>query len=210
MRTVEDFQPFVLAYAPFIQEEYVQHAIRETIVAFMRESRIAKDHLTIETQEKVPDYMLEMPDCRRLVKVADVYMSPQHCSGRLNWTKLETGEFGQYEVDLRHGDHPMIVIKDPPKKPHFVRIEYYWTINRDGCDIPEYIYEDYMEAIVAGSLLRLAQLPEQPDLARLIPMYQGRWFDEIQKARMERSGGKAKRIIGAPILSSRRRGSLWR
>ena len=55
MKTIEDFEPFVLAYAPFIPQEILQHAIRETIVEFMRESRCASDTLDVETQEKVGD-----------------------------------------------------------------------------------------------------------------------------------------------------------
>jgi len=53
MKTIEDFEPFVLAYAPFIPQEILQHAIRETIVEFMRESRCASDTLDVEHKRRL-------------------------------------------------------------------------------------------------------------------------------------------------------------
>lgn len=210
MKDVSDFEPFVLAYVPFIPSEIIQHAIRETIIEFLRETRIATATIELETQEKVADYMLEMPDCRRIVKVKDVHITPVSCSGRENWQKLRTGEFGDYDIELRHGDHPIIVFREPYKKPHRVRVEYVWTLSRDECGIPDFIYEDFMSGVVAGTLLRLALLPDGQTLGNTIPLHQQTWFNAIQQAKIDKSGGKAKRIIGSPFLGGRRRGSLWR
>lgn len=209
MKTVTDFEPFVLAYTPFIPAELVQHAIRETIVEFMRETKCASATLEFETQEKVPDYMLEVPDCRRIVKVKNVYITPTKCSGRENWRLLNSGEFGDYIIELRIGEHPIIILTNPPKQPNRVKVDYYWAIGRDDCDIPDFIYEDYMKAIVAGSLIRLASLPDNQHIAAQIGFHQQTWFDGVQQAKIDKSGGKARRLIGAPILT-RRRGSLWR
>lgn len=209
MRTIEEFEPFVIAYAPNMPQELIQHAIRETVVEFMRATRCAKATLEVETQEKVADYMLEVPDCRRIVKVSSVKQSPVKCSGRENWQELSDGEFGQYKIELRLGEHPIIVLSDPPKKPHRLRIEYVWTIGRDDCDVPEFIYEDYMQGIVAGTLMRLATFPNNEHLAGQVKVHQMTWFEAIQQAKIDKTGGKARRIIGAPILS-RYRGGLWR
>lgn len=209
MRTVSDFEPFVLAYVPYLPQEIIQHAIRESIVEFMRETKIARDTLEVETQEKVPDYIMEMPDCRRIVKIHTVDSSPANCNGRENWQRLRSGECGDYEIELRRGGYPIIVLQDPPKKPHRLRIDYSWTIGRDDCDVPDFIYEDFMQGIVAGTLLRLASLPDQQGLLSQLQIHQSTWFNAIQSAKIERTGGKAKRIIGAPILS-RGRGSIWR
>ena len=209
MKTVEDFEPFVLAYAPFVPQEIIQHAIRESIVEFMRETRIANETMELETQEKVPDYIMEVPDCRRIVKVNSVEWTQSHCSGRERWEQLQNGDDGDYIIELRRGECPIIVFADPPKKPHRVRIDYAWTIGRDDCDIPDFIYEDFMQAIVAGTLIRLASLPDQQGLAQQIPIHSATWFNAVQSAKIEKSGGRARRIIGAPILSRRGR-SLWR
>lgn len=209
MKTIEDFEPFVLAYVPYLPGEVIQHAIRESIVEFLRETRIATDVMEIETQEKVPDYIMEVPDCRRIVKVHSVEWTRAHCSGRENWQSLRNGEENDYVIELRRGDYPIIVFVEPPKHPHRVRIVYSWTISRDNCDIPSFIYEDYMQGIVAGTLMRLASLPDQQNLLQQMQVHQGTWFNAIQSAKMERSGGRSKRIIGAPILLRRGR-SLWR
>lgn len=209
MKTIEDFEPFVLAYAPYIPQEIVQHAIRETIVEFMRESKCAKDTMNIETQEKVSDYMMEVPDCRRIVKVTAVQESPLHCSGRENWRVLYNGEDRDYTVELRLGEHPIIVLNNAPRKPTKLRVEYVWAIGRDDCDVPDFIYDDYMQAIVNGTLVRLAMMPEQENLARQITVYQANWFNALQQAKIDKTGGRARKMVGAPILGSRRRGYLW-
>lgn len=210
MKTIADFEPFVMAYTPFIPTELVQHAIRETIVEFMRETKCASATLEFETQEKVPDYMLEVPDCRRIVKVKSASMTPTKCSGRENWQLLHDGEYGDYQVELRRGEHAIIVLANPPKKPHRIRVEYVWAIGRDDCDVPDFIYEDYMRAIVAGSLIRLSFLPDNQQLASQITFHQQTWFAALQQAKIDKTGGKARRIIGAPILTRTRRGSIWR
>lgn len=209
MRTVEDFEPFVIAYAPYLPKDVLQHAIRESIVEFLRETKIANDVLELETQEKVHDYIMEVPDCRRIVKVNTVEWTLAHCNGRENWEKLRAGEHGAYHIELRRGDYPIIIFSDPPKKTHKVRIDYAWTIGRDDCDVPEFVYEDYMRGIVAGALLRLAGLPDQQLLAQQIQINQATWFNVVQDAKMEKSGGRARRIIGSPILARRGR-SIWR
>lgn len=209
MRTVADFEPFVIGYVPYLPQEVVQHAIRESIVEFLRESRIVKDTMEVETQEKVPDYILEVPDCRRIVKINSVDWSQKHCSGRENWERLTNGESGDYIVELRRGEFPIIVLSEPPKKPHRLRIDYTWTIGRDDCDIPNFVYEDYMQPIVAGTLMRLASLPDQAPLLAQLQIHQATWFNGIQSAKMERTGGRPKQIIGSPILSRRGR-RIWR
>jgi len=210
MKTPADFEPFILSYAPTIPSEYIEHAVRETVIEFMRDTRIAKATLEFETQEKVPDYMLEVPDCRRIVKVLNVHWTQAHCSGRENWAKLRTGEFAEYEVQLRLGDHPIIILEDPPKKPHKVRVEYVWTIGRDGCDIPDFIYEDFMSAVVAGTCIKLAMLPDQMELKQMLGQFQQTYFNRIQDAKIERTNGKVQRIIGSPFVGGRRRGGIWR
>lgn len=209
MKTVADFEPFVIGYVPYLPQEIIQHSIRESIVEFLRESRAAKDVMLVETQEKVPDYILEVPDCRRIVKVTTVSQSRSHCSGREHWEQLMGGDEGDYAVELRKGEHPIVILTDPPSKPTRLRIEYIWTIGRDDCDVPDFVYEDYMQPIVAGTLMRLASLPDQPHLLAQLQIHQATWFNGIQSAKVERTGGKSKRIIGAPILSRRRR-SIWR
>lgn len=209
MKTVEDFVPFVVAYAPYLPQEIIQHAIRESIVEFLRETKVANDKMELETQEKVPDYIMEVPDCRRIIKVNTVEWTRAHCSGRENWQLLRNGEELDYVIELRRGEHPIIVFADPPKNPHRVRIDYSWTIGRDDCDIPDFVYEDYMQAIVAGALLRMASLPDQQGLLQQAQIHQSTWFNAVQSAKIEKSGGRAKRIIGAPILSRRGR-SVWR
>ncbi len=210
MANIADFEPFVLQYAQYVPSEILQHNIRESVNAFMRETKIARDYLEFDTQEKVHDYILEVGDCRRLLKVHKVEIAEVHRSGREHWSELRAGDEGDYTVELRMGNYPIIVFREEYKKPRKVKVYYSWSIARDDCDVPDYIYEDFMDAIVSGTLTRLAYIPNNSELMSVLDYHTRRWFEIVQQVKIERTGGKAKRIIGAPILSGRRRGSLWR
>lgn len=209
MRTVEEFEPFLLAYVPTMPQELLQHAIRETIVEFMRDTKCASATLDVITQENVNDYIIEVPDCRRIVKVKKVSQGTTRCNGAEYWSELHDGEFGDYKVELRLGSNPIIVLNNTPRKPGKLRVEYVWTIGRDDCDIPDFIYDDYMQAIVAGTLVRVASYPNNEHLLNQLKVLQVDWFDSVQRAKIDKTGGKARRIVGAPILSRRGR-ALWR
>lgn len=123
MKTIEDFEPFVLAYVPTAPQEIIQHAIRESIVEFMRETKVASASVEIATQERVNDYIIGVPDCRRIVKIKKVYQG-RSSFGNIGWDELYGGEDGEYRVELRVGEHPIIILKDAPRKPTKLRLEY--------------------------------------------------------------------------------------
>lgn len=210
MKNIEDFEPFLIPYAPYAPGDVLQYAIRESIVEFMRETRIAYDEVDIETQEKVQDYLLEIPECRRFLGVRAAKKSLIHCSGRINWEPIYGGEDGQYKIELRKGDHPFLLLSEPEYKPHRISIEYYWAISRDDCEVPDFIYEDFMHPIISGAIIRLAQMPQHEALAKMVQVHTTIWFDGVQKAKMEKTGGRSKRIISRPILPRRRGGPRWR
>lgn len=207
MKTIEDFEPFVLAYVPTAPQEIIQHAIRESIVEFMRETKVASASVEIATQERVNDYIIGVPDCRRIVKIKKVYQG-RSSFGNIGWDELYGGEDGEYRVELRVGEHPIIILKDAPRKPTKLRLEYVWTIGRDDCDVPDFIYDDYMSGIVAGALVRLASFAGNENIIQQINMHQMTWYNAVQQAKIDKTGGKARRIIGSPMLS-RRGGKRW-
>lgn len=210
MKSIEDFEAFLVPYAQFTPSDILQHVLRESIIAFMRESRIAYATLDIETQDKVADYLLDLPDCHRFLGVRKVMRGTFKCNGQVyNWEELLQGDGGHFYVHLRKGSNPFIQLADPDYKSHKLRVEYYWAINRDECEVPDYIYEDFMDTIVAGALIRLAQVPEHDHLLRTIQVNQKTWFDGVQKAKVEKTGGRPKQIIGRPFMG-RRGGRVWR
>lgn len=209
MKNIADFEPFILPYAPYTPTEVLQYAIREAVVEFMRETKIAVDTIEIETQDKVSDYLLDIPECRRWLGVKKAERGYTNCNGVTHWERIKGGEYGDYEVHLRSGEQPYLVLSDAVRKSYTIKIDYYWAISRDDCEVPDYIYEDFMNPIISGAILRLANMPNHENLLRLVQAHQIIWFDGIQKAKVEKTGGKAKLMIGAPILS-RRGGFRWR
>lgn len=207
MKTIEDFEPFILAYAPTTPQEIIQHAIRESVVEFMRETKCASAYIELDTQELVHDYILDVPDCRRIIKVKNVYETKSSCDFT-QAKKLDGGEDGSYKVELRSGDHPVIILRDAPRKSTRLKIEYAWAIGRDDCEVPDFIYDDYMSGVISGALIRLASFANNEAIANQINLHQMNWYNAIQQAKIDKTGGKARRIVGAPILS-RRSGRRW-
>lgn len=203
MSNVAEFIPFVLSYAPYTPSEIIEHAIRESIVEFMRESKIAVATTEIETQAKVFDYMLDLPECHRFLGVKRAVKGPVKCSGTTQWSDIFDGEYGDYFIELRKGSHPFLQLTHADSKPHFIRLDYYWAIRRDECDVPDFIYEDFMDTIVAGALIRLAGVPNHDNLVRTIQQWQMAWFDGVQRAKVEKTGGKPRRIISGNIFRRR-------
>lgn len=202
MKTIEDFEPFVLAYVPTAPQEIIQHAIRESIVEFMRETKSASASVEIKTQERVSDYIIDVPDCRRIVKVKSVSKAMSSC-GAIDWSILYGGEDGDYSIELRSGDHPIIVLRDIPRKSYTLKIDYVWTIGRDDCDVPDFIYDDYMSGIIAGALIRIASFAGNDNILQQINTHKMNWYNAVQQAKIDKTGGKARRIIGSPMLSRR-------
>ena len=91
MASVADFVPFVTAYTGELPEVYEQHFIRRAIQSFMEDTRIAREELYVELDCNEKDFILDLPNCRRIVKVEDLWEDPKDCDGLLDeqtWTLL--------------------------------------------------------------------------------------------------------------------------
>lgn len=164
-RTVEDFEDFIFPYAPDAPSSIIQHAVRESIVRFMQETQVARDFAQFPLVAKTPDYIIDTIECRTIIDVVDVKFG---CPGTIpddSWNTLQRGV--DYEVDLLHDGMPSIILKEAPQescsRPLEVdmSVEYSWSISRDDCEIPDFIYERYMSEIKDGALAELYAIPGQ-------------------------------------------------
>lgn len=153
---VSELEPFIVMHAPDAPSDILQHVIREATVRFMRRTRVAVDEAVLHTQCGVQDYRIEMPDCRELIAVEAVepdigsaYSAPFPGQGMHGWDWMKDGR------------HPVIYLGASPKDGDCLQVQYSWTIGRDDCDIPDFIYEEWEEAIKHGALSELLLMPNQ-------------------------------------------------
>ncbi|MFU6981754.1 hypothetical protein ACM75Z_30245 [Pseudomonas aeruginosa] len=142
MRSVDDFVPFVQAMAVDADELQCQQAIREAIIRFMRDTQVFDDRLVIVPQEGVCEYNLDVPQCRVLVGVKRVFVDRCELYDRL-WARDEHHDVLRVFTNL---------------DGCCVEVDYTWTIGRDGCAVPDKVYEDYMPGVIEGSLEQLHRM----------------------------------------------------
>lgn len=156
---LSEFEPFIMAYAPDAPADILQHVLREAVVRFMRRTRIAVDTERIDLQCGVREYLIDMPDCRRMVAVEEVYPA---CNGwgtvRKDFPNPSLPEPWKWKKD---NHHPVIELQYNPKEDDALYVQYSWTIERDDCEVPDFIYEDWEEAIKHGALTELMMIPNQ-------------------------------------------------
>lgn len=215
MRSVEDFEDFIFPFTPDAPTAVIQHAIRESIVRFMTETKCVIDTVQMPLYAKTPDYIIDVPDCRNVLEVRFVRMGKSGMVPDTSWVELI--ENVDYTVDIRHDGVPSIVLLDPPQenchKPlgSDISVEYAWSIKRDGCDIPDYVYEQYMSEIKDGALAELYAIPNQDWTNLQYAMTLRANLDEqykILRSRFRKWGGNSKMRLG--VARSRDRwASFW-
>ena len=209
MKTVADFEDFITLSAPDAGSVVLQHVTREAIVRFMRESQIILDILCVEGQCGVVDYPLQMPECRNLVGIESVAIGD--LSDITEFPEYATGvKFRDWHKDDRHN---AIVLHHDPKEGTPIRVLYSWAIQRDDCEVPDAIYEEWMEAVKAAALAELLLMPKQewtsPGTAAL---QETRYQVELRRAKNRRWSNYSRGPLlmqGAPFIRSRRGGGLF-
>lgn len=167
MRTIADFVPFVAVKVDKnMPTPNIQHALRETLVTFLEMSRAAVSEVYPTQRAKDTEVLLEIPECRRLVGIEGVYLAPQGAcgpaSGQLRWDPTweqipMAEEYGMgWAMDDSAGFLEVLWIT--PAMPHDRRlcIRHSWTMKRDAtCEVPDWIFERYADAISDGALAYL-------------------------------------------------------
>ena len=207
MKSVADFYPLVLAASDIATDEHesvVHEAIRASAIAFMRETEIARDEMYIRAQCGVDEYPLDMPNCHILVGVRDVWIGGKASNDNPikddGWDKLHAGR--HYNVDIHTTPNRAIYIDDAGKD--WIYISYSYSIGRDGCDIPEFLYEEWAEAIVAGAVHRLKV--RAGAAAATIELASYEQAVAIAKSRINRAYVRGKKFAHAkPFLGGRYR-----
>lgn len=180
MRTIADFVPFVRFKSRHDTEANIQHAVRESVIAFMRESRAAVNEVFLDVAAVcgLNDALLNTPDCQRLVGIESVWLAPKKCDTQ-RWTpaweqvrntdgvKMGDQFFNgiAYWVDDVGGPQTTLWLSTLESRKHTLCVRYSWAIGRDNCEVPEWVYQDYADLITDGALAYLHDNPDDDNAA---------------------------------------------
>ena len=186
MKTVADFVLRVLANIPRdTREELVQLAVRDSLNEFMRKSRafLEEFHVPLSACGNVIEFVVEMPDCRKLVEMTALWAAPSNCVvGRRNasWDKIPKAR-SEFECGwwvMEHGTANIALrVNEWYARTSMMAVEYAFTLARDGCEVPDQVYEEWFDAILAGARSRIFN---DPDSAAYNPR-----IAEIERSKFE-------------------------
>lgn len=194
MSTVADFAPFVEIKAPHAPTPNIQHAIRETLVLFMRKSRAAVDEVYIDVPCREREIIVTPKGCQRLVQIEHVFVDPSCRPGSRwdpDWEEMVDSERtqGGWWIDDVGGPNATLWLPQASYKEQRLCIRYSWSIKRDNCEVPEWVYEDYANVIADGAITFLHQNPsdEQASVPFGSAMSQV-FMDGVAEARRRKEG----------------------
>lgn len=205
MKTIGDFEDLIVLHVPDAPSAVMQHVLRHAITRFMRESQIFTDFMCLESQCGVPEYPLELPECRRLVGVEAVEVG-KDADVSLSEIRPNAGKGWEWYMDSMY---PVVVLLYPPKKDgEKIHVMYSWTIARDDCEVPDELYEIWAEAIKCAALADLFAMPSQEwsnlGLSRLYENYYSVELGLAKSRRWHNYSRGSGTVQSRPFLSPRR------
>lgn len=151
------FLPEIMLEIPELPDDIAMHYVREAAIEFAARSHVLERTVTICTQDCVEDYILEPPDCTRLVSVQGICAE----GGCGTVTRLSGPPCGvQCGGAYCWVEQPNIIHITGGAARYQVRISV--TLKRDACDVPEMLYERYKPDIQAGAFGKLYAIPRRP------------------------------------------------
>jgi hypothetical protein len=129
----------------------------------------------LDAQENVQDYPIELPDNAKLVSVVSVKVDG--CTLYPIHALSPKGDMPCGANGYRVNDNTLWIA--PPKNDADMAIEILVALkpSRDGCEIPERIYEDWSSVIVDGAARLLSLMPGQKWAKGALATYYTKAFD---------------------------------
>lgn len=207
MASIAQLEPFV-AFQVYrdTPQPTLQHALRESLITFLTETRVAVSELYLTTRCKDHEYLLEPMACHRLLTVEHVSYAPQVCRPEQRWTP----EWPTIAQDSKGWDthrYPYIANQDDcwrldtvgehglvlwllgdTRTPRRVCVRYNWTLKRDAaCEFPDWIYEEYADAIAAGATAMLQSTPDDGNSSKFAMLRDAAFAQAIATARTRKA-----------------------
>ncbi|MEY4909020.1 MAG: hypothetical protein RL260_2738 [Pseudomonadota bacterium] len=159
MTTIAEFVPFVaVKVAKDMPTQNIQHAIRETLVFFLEQTRAAIDETYVLANCNEAELLVPVPPCHRLVGIDGVYEVPKQLglTGQIRWRPDWTVvPFGDWHLDEADGNLTTLWVAPQVHARRFA-IRYSWTPKRSAtCEVPEWVFERFVDAIADGALAYL-------------------------------------------------------
>ncbi len=134
----EELIPFLSARVPKVDDLSAEHALRQAVLSFMKDSYLFKAQTVFYGQRGVEEYILEIPDGHVVYDI-----------GRQGVKK--DGRPINFERD---GNYEVIRIRNPHHDACYT-VDYNYHISPDACEVPESIFQKHLATIVSKAIVLL-------------------------------------------------------
>ena len=146
-RPIADFLPRILSHIDGVDADMVSTYTMDSIIQFLRDTKILKEVVCLELDPCTPSYKLHTNN--RITEVMSV-----------RFFSDDTYQLPPNTVDYRVQDDTLYVGTIPPCHKLSAEIELAVAPSRDSEEVPEFIYEDWVDAITALTLSKLYLLTD--------------------------------------------------
>lgn len=146
-RPITDFLPRILSHIDGVDTDMVSTYTMDSVIQFLRDTKILKEIVCLELDPCIPSYKLHTNN--RITEVMSVRFFSDN-----------TYQLPPNSVDYRIQDDTLYLGTIPPCHKLSVEIELAVAPSRDSEEVPEFIYEDWVDAITALTLSKLYLLTD--------------------------------------------------
>lgn len=146
-RLVGDFLPRILSHIDGVDTNMVSTYTMDSIIQFLRDTKILKEIVCLELDPCISSYKLHTSN--RITEVMSV-----------RFFSDDTYQLPPNAINYRIKGDTLYVGTIPPNDNLSVEIELAVAPNRDSEEVPEFIYEDWVDAITALTLSKLYLLTD--------------------------------------------------
>lgn len=153
------FLPELQLEIPELPDDILMHYVRKAAIEFCERSHVLQREITICLQQCVPNYLLESPDCTRIVSVSGICRAcgapyervtskPCHvpCLNRMAWWDRNEGSIWLHPAPAE-GSNIMVRVSVAPEQ--------------DACEVDAILHDKFHEAILAGARHFLYAIPRR-------------------------------------------------
>lgn len=156
---LEEFLPELRLEIPELPDDVLMHYVRRACIDFCERSHVIQREVMICLQPCVGNYILEAPDCTRIVMVNGVCRA---CGGpyeRLNDKPCHIGCLCR--VAWWDRNEQSINLNPAPADTDNIMVRFSIAPEQDACEVDRVLYDRYNEAIMAGARAFLYAIPRR-------------------------------------------------
>ncbi|EER0916694.1 hypothetical protein F9643_003137 [Escherichia coli] len=169
--SLEAFLPELSLEIPELSDDILMHYVRNAAIEFAERSLALQREITMCLQPCVPDYILEAPDCMRIVSLHKVKTNGKRAYADC----AQCCVFDDLQVMWQKPD--ILWVRPVPVEPQEITVVVSVAPHHDACELDEILLTRYKEAILAGTRAQLYGLQRRPWTSLVSAVEQRKEFD---------------------------------